>query len=462
MVGFPMIVAAVVLALPLALFGQTSRPEPETKSFELTPTPPPVPALKYELLYDVLSDRVPGNAATLYMQTAMMMGVESPKVAADALEAYEANDLEKFDKLAEKIDRPPIFKNLDVAARRDKCDWDPPIRQLGAYTFLPQLEPFAHGLTTMIMVHALAQMEHGKLDEAIETLRLGYEMSDKVGREPTLVSGLVALGINGHMNDVLTRLMNRPNAPNLYWALMQMPSGRGLYRNSLHVERRFLVPSVPNLYEAIKGAELTPQEWHAILDYMAEVQAIDSGEGGRKKVTDSVKAATAENLKQAREMYAKQCNLKAEQVEKIDPVVVLGNFYVRQAEVVSDDIFKLRNLPYPELFKQASVVKQRQDKLKRDTPGTPFLPMLDLGRTTARLAQADRQRAAMVNVEAIRSYAAANSGKLPSRLEDITDTPAMENPWTGEPFEYAVKGDVATLADSRSTTPLTYTIRIRK
>jgi hypothetical protein len=31
-------------------------------------------------------------------------------------------------------------------------------------------------------------MEHGKLDEAIDTLRLGYEMSDKVGREPTLVS----------------------------------------------------------------------------------------------------------------------------------------------------------------------------------------------------------------------------------------------------------------------------------
>src|SRR3954449_810072 len=105
MLRFPMIVVALVFALPLALFAQTSRPGPETKSFEITATPPPVPALKYELLYDILSERIPGNAATLYMQTAMMMGVESPKVASDALEAYEANDLEKFDKLAEKIDR---------------------------------------------------------------------------------------------------------------------------------------------------------------------------------------------------------------------------------------------------------------------------------------------------------------------------------------------------------------------
>jgi len=458
-------IIAIVLALSVG-FGvaaaQTSQPTPDVKSFELTPTPPPVPALKYELLYDVLTDRIPGNAAILYIQTALLMGTESPKLALEALDAYEANDLEKFDKLAEKIDRPQIFKNLDVAARRETCEWDPPIRQLGAYTWLPHLEPIAHGLTNMIKVRALWQMEHGKPDEAIATLRMGYEMSDKVGREPTLVSGLVALRIGAQMNDVLVRLMSRPNAPNLYWALMQMPSGHGLYRNSLHVERRFLVPSVPNLHEAIKGQQLSPQEWRTILDYMAELQAIDPGESGKKTVTDSVKSATPANLKQARELYAKQFNLKGEEVEKLDPVVVLGNFYVRQADVMSDDIFKLRNLPYPELFKQAKVVKQRMDKLKQETPGTPFLPMLDLGKTTERLAQVDRQRTAMVNVEAIRSYAVASNGKLPSQLADITDTPAMENPWTGEPFEYAVKGDVATLSDSRSAVPLTYTIRIRK
>jgi hypothetical protein len=456
------LIVAFVLGLPLGVAAQTSQPAPDVKSFEITPAPPPVPALKYELLYDLLTDRIPGNAAMLYIQTCLLMGAESPKVALDALDAYEANDLEKFNQLAEKIDRPPIFKNLDVAARRDTCDWDPPIRQLGAYTWLPHLEPIAHGLTNMIKVRALQQMENGKPDEAIATLRLGYEMSDKVGREPTLVSGLVALRIGAQMNDVLIRLMSRPNAPNLYWALLQMPSGRGLYRNSLHVERRFLVPAVPRLEDAIKGDQLTPQEWRTILDYMAELQAIDPGEGAKKKVVDPVKAATPENLKQARELYAKQHNLKPDQVEKLDPVVVLGNFYVRQADIVSDDIFKLRNLPYPELFKQSRAVQQRQEKLKKETPATPFLPMLDLGKTTERLAQSDRQHAAMVNVEAIRSYAAANNGKLPPQLGDITDTPAMENPWTGQPFEYAVKDDVATLADSKSPVPLTYTIRIRK
>jgi hypothetical protein len=213
---------------------------------------------------------------------------------------------------------------------------------------------------------------------------------------------------------------------------------------------------VRNLDRAIKREDLAPQEWRTMLEYMASLH------DPPLKKTDPVKAATPQNLKQARELYARRRGLTAEQVEKLDPIVVLGNFYVDQAAVASDDIFKLRNLPYPVLLKQARELKQRHAKLKQETPGTPFLPMLDLADAMSRFARADRQRAAIVNVEAIRSYAAANAGKLPARLEDITETPAMENPLTGEPFEYAVNGDVAMMSDSRSDVPLTYTIRIRK
>jgi hypothetical protein len=47
----------------------------------------------------------------------------------------------------------------------------------------------------------------------------------------------------------------------------------------------------------------------------------------------------------------------------------------------------------------------------------------------------ERSQARIVNGgdgerEAIRSYAAANAGKLPQRLEEITETPAWKNPRT--------------------------------
>jgi hypothetical protein len=55
-------IVAVVLGLSLRVAAQSSQPSPpEVKSFELTATPPPVPALKYELFYEVLSERVPAT-----------------------------------------------------------------------------------------------------------------------------------------------------------------------------------------------------------------------------------------------------------------------------------------------------------------------------------------------------------------------------------------------------------------
>jgi hypothetical protein len=86
----------------------------------------------------------------------------------------------------------------------------------------------------------------------------------------------------------------------------------------------------------------------------------------------------------------------------------------------------------------------------------------DVSKSIASFARLDRQIAALTAVEAIRSYAAAHGGALPARLEDVSDTPVPQNPVTGKPFEYRVENGSATLADSQSLEPLTYTIRISK
>ena len=99
--------------------------------------------------------------------------------------------------------RPAIFKNLEIGARRAECDWEPPMRELGAEALLPHLQPMAHGLTRMTKVRALQQIEQGKADDAIATLRLGYERANKVGQEPVLVSAMVSIAITTQMNDAL-------------------------------------------------------------------------------------------------------------------------------------------------------------------------------------------------------------------------------------------------------------------
>ena len=47
-------------------------------------------------------------------------------------------------------------------------------------------------------------------------------------------------------------------------------------------------------------------------------------------------------------------------------------------------------------------------------------------------------------IEAIRLHAALH-GKLPSRLDEITEAPVSLDVATGKPFEYQIDGDRATL-----------------
>src|SRR5438270_4042475 len=77
--------------------------EADVRTFELTPVAPPQPAMKYQLLFDDLDQRRPGNAAVLYMQAVLLMGSGTAEEADKALGAYDAGDLKTFDALADSV-----------------------------------------------------------------------------------------------------------------------------------------------------------------------------------------------------------------------------------------------------------------------------------------------------------------------------------------------------------------------
>jgi hypothetical protein len=449
---------ALVLSLPATAVSQTSS-EADVRTFELTAVAPPTPSLKYQLLFDDLGERRPGNAAILYLQAALLLGPDAPEQANKALDAYEAKDMKAFAERADSLHRGTLFQQLELAARREVCDWEPPFREMGAETLLPHLHPLAHGVGKSIKVRALRQIQQGKTAEALGTLRLGYELSDKVGREPVLISAIVSLGITGWMNDCLADLMNHPDAPNLYWALSQLPSRQAMFRHAMDGERSWMIPSVPHLAKAMAGEELSAEQWRAALAYVGKV--IYAPEGQQRK-TDPVKDATPDTLRQAQKQYVEAHRLTAEQVDKLDPIIVLGDYYFRQYQIAFDEMYTLRGFPYPVQLLKSREHEKRVAKLRDEQPGNPFFQVVSEVRSLVwRFARADREHAALTAVEAIRSYAAANNGKLPARLEDITDTPVPENPATGEPFEYRVEKYTATLADSKSEKSLIYTIKIR-
>jgi hypothetical protein len=135
---------------------------------------------------------------------------------------------------------------------------------------------------------------------------------------------------------------------------------------------------------------------------------------------------------------------------------------MNEAENLSDDLFKWRGMPYPIALEKTQAIVSRMQQMKQDQPGNPFLPMFDMTKAIGAFAKVDRQVAALTAVEAIRSYAAANNGKLPAHLEDITETPVPQNPATGKAFEYRVEQDSAVLSANELHVELTYTVKIRR
>jgi hypothetical protein len=57
----------------------------------------------------------------------------------------------------------------------------------------------------------------------------------------------------------------------------------------------------------------------------------------------------------------------------------------------------------------------------------------------------DRRIAALRCVEALRMYA-ADKGRWPAKLDDVTAVPIPLDPATGKPFDYRVEGDTFTLS----------------
>lgn len=452
-----------VLSLNLASVAQAvDKPadaQSEARSFELTAIAPPTPALKYQLLYDNLIERRPGNAAILYFDAILLMGADAKEKAEIAMDARQANNMVGFKTVADSLALPSVFQELKLAAERDECDWQPPFREMGAQTLLPHLEPMVHGLAKLVAVRAYRQIDQGDAAGALATLRLGYEMSDKIGHEPVLISALVSLKTTAMMNDCLAQLMNCAGSPNLYWALAEYPSRRSILRRAFDGERGFIAASVPIMAKKIGGEKLTADEWRNVLNTVVEVVA--QGEGGSKPL-DPIKEASSIILQRAQHQYAMTNHLTSEETTNVDPAIALGTYYFDQYTMAADERFKLRGLPYPVQLSMGDVYAAQLAKLIDEQPANPFLKTLPaLQKCVWPFARGDRELAALAAVEALRSYAATN-GKLPARLEDVTETPVPANPVTGRSFEYRVEGDTATLADTKSEIPLTYTIRIRK
>jgi hypothetical protein len=440
---------------------QPAPPKADARSFELQPVAPSVPVGRYQLACDPL-DELPGNAAIAYLEASIWLTKDLMKSLDSADQANDSHDEKAFEAAVAGLTLPGLSSQLEIAARRDVCDFECATQQTGGLTLLPHLNKLRM-LGELVVLRAQYQLRRGQPAEAVKTLQLGYALARHAGQERIDVSGMVGEGLTATVNSALIELMSRPDAPNLYWAIQGLP--HPLVRLATGDEGHRVVPLVdfPVLKKG-RGGNIVAGDWRIFMDEKAAYETALRPEAAlAQRVTDASAAAAAYALlPDAIAHYAQSRHVSPEAAATVDPALLAATYVIEQFQVDSDEYYMMANLPYPQLLPLAKKLTQRLNETKASQAVGVWNQSFD--RRVMVYARTDRQLAALGAVEAIRSFAAAHDGQLPQSLNAIVDTPAPVNPATGAAFEYHVDGNVATLADHSEQMgdfTLDYTVRIR-
>jgi hypothetical protein len=455
--------------------------EVKTIKIAITPAAEPKPALKFQLLPGFL-DRKSGNAAMMYEKIALQLtSIDADKKAVPS----PAGEKSIWEKIPDWLERPlaefprdearetladfkRILDGLDVAARREECDWQLPIRDGNVINILlPELSHL-RSCGRLLALQAKLQISEGRFDQALHTIQTGYALGVHTARGQTLIHKLVGMAICQMMSDRVLELGQQPAAPNLYWALTSLPQPMCDLRSGLEVEFNMLYLYLPSLRQ-VDDTSRTPEYWqHFIEGFVEQMTALlgtpFSQAGGRATmVAQAIKGYPA-----ARDNLIAQ-GLVREKVEAMPVAQVMAIDIAQTYNQIRDEMFKWTFVPYWQSLGPLQEVEKK--KSKPGINGIISLPNLLLPSLRAiyvNAARSDRAISALRTVEALRLYAAGHQDRLPEKLGDITEVPLPVDPMTGQVFLYKKSGDTAVIespapsGSSPQTHGLRYEITIRK
>ena len=430
--------------------GQAKVLDADTIRMVLHAAPEPRPSLRYQLLPGLL-ERRGGNAAIHYLK---------------AQQLYAANVFDSFNRTAGQwLDLPmaklpreelskqiarwsEVYEELDAAARSEQCDWQLRLER-GPSLLLPEVQGMRDG-ARLIALKIRHDVGAGKFEDAVRTLQTGFAMARDVAQGRTLVNALVGLSIQKMMSRELQILIEHPQSPNLYWALTTLPPSLIDLNRGAHAEMGFLHLAYPVLRDP-EHAQHSPEEWRAQTIRMTRELTIY----GDAQVMQEARVfvGALKNYSAAKQRLIAE-GRSPERVAAMPVLQVVLTDAVRRYEEVRDDAIRWSYVPYW----QAGAGFDRAGKaLAAAENNDPFGLLFAIGAMKGpahALARGQREIALLRTVEAIRLWMDAHGGRLPDRLEEITEVPLPRDPVSGRAFAYRREGDGAILEghDSPDTT----------
>ena len=442
----------------------------------VTPAAEPVPALRYRLLTREI-DLKAGNAVPYYYRAMLDLPSMMKQLRQKFDEDTELGKWETPDNDSTPISKLPLDKvreasqmfdsiykrQLQPAFERADCDWELGIRELRGPEVVEFLLPefqSSRELARMLSLRTRLAIAEHRYDDAIVLMRQQYRLGHDVAKEPFLVCGLIGTAICGIANGTITDLIANHDAPNMYWALTELPQPA----IDLQTAVRFEMDFAPRMFPFIDHPETTEHaddEWNrlytqTVRDYSRVGGNLLGGANG-KQLNDDVEAGiAATGLGLLGYPHAKAQliaeGMDRERVEKMSVGQVIAIYTARINARVGDDFRKTWYSPFSEMNKRIHDVDSRLSNIGplSNAPDREIIPMMSLlvpaieGCRAAEV-RAERQVAALRVIEAVRMYGANHGGTLPTTLDEIKEVPIPLNPATGKSFVYHVEGRTAIL-----------------
>jgi hypothetical protein len=266
------------------------------------------------------------------------------------------------------------------------------------------------------------------------------------------------------MSDRVLELVQQPGAPNLYWALTYLPQPLLDFRSAFEGEMLCIGYQLPSLSQADRSVP-SPDYWRLQVQDMLRVfeeQLVNSEEDvPRFQSMMALRLLRGYPLAKRALMAS---GISSQEVDGMPVGQVLLLDTARQFAACRDEHLKWITAPYWTVAKGLEEADRQVSQADRGwgaaLPVMEFFPGYQAARTM--FVRVDRRIAVLRVIEALRLYGAAHGGRLPARLEDISEVPMPVDPVTGKPFEYQLVGEAAVLGGPRiSGAPLRYEIRLR-
>lgn len=473
---------ALLLAVPIL-----AQPSPEVKDGKITipitlhPTAAPVPLSRMSL-YPEYADQTPGNRVQGLLKVFMeqdnffrfVNGEEWQKWSEMTLDELPA-DIRTKASVASGIEYDRKYTSflgyLDKGARYTAIDWNEyfDIRRDGFNLLLPEVQKI-RSLASVAKMRLRGEVKAGEFKKAATTVKTMFGMGQALEQHPTIIGDLVGIAIDTMAVAGVEEMVGRPDCPNLYWPLTDLPRPLISIRRGVGGERLFLTSQFDKYLSADRAwAEAETRDF---LDDLSAILQFEDQRGGGgilpkmfrgARVRYAVLTADSARIKAARErLVAEGRSTDGVKAMPDLQIAVLDDFH--RYEVLRDEFFKAMNLPYhegkAEMDKAEALIRER--KAKGDIIGPALLP--SAWKVKQAQARLDQWVAYLRAVEGIRLYAHANKGALPSKLADLT-VPVPTDPVTGKPFEYELKDGEATLTGANPGLPSTkrvYKLTVKK